>query len=127
VAQVGRKGTAAAILNKVFGTSLKWDGDISTGYRSRAAILTNGSVTDQRMRNLFFTDVSYTLSNRRNYSGYRYNGYDNKGTWLFTIEVQNMFNAQTLTVEQRETTALLLTKGIRTARQIKLGVSYKFR
>ncbi|MEN8695862.1 MAG: hypothetical protein ABF321_03005 [Bacteroidia bacterium] len=127
MAQVGRKGTAAAILNKVFGTSLKWDGDISTGYRSRAAILTNGSVTDQRKLNLFFTDVSYTLSNRRNYSGYRYNGYDNKGTWLFTIEVQNMFNAQTLTVEQRETTALLLTKGIRTARQIKLGVSYKFR
>lgn len=79
------------------------------------------------MRNLFFTDVSYTLSNRRNYSGYRYNGYDNKGTWLFTIEVQNMFNAQTLTAEQRETTALLLNKGIRTARQIKLGVSYKFR
>jgi len=127
VAQVGRKGTSAAILNKVLGTSLIWDAGISTGYRSRAATLTNCTITDEQMQNLFFTDVSYTLSNRRNYSRYRYYGYDNKGVWQFTIEIQNIFNAQTLTANQRETKALLLTEGIRTARQIKLGVSYKFR
>ena len=126
VVQAAKKQIPAKLINRILRKSLSWEGSLSTGYRSRASSITNGEITSEPMRNFFFTDLSYTLSNRTYYRN-RYFGYQGKGHWMLTVEAQNIFNSNSLTAVQMETTGVLLTEGIRSARQIKVGLTYKFR
>lgn len=101
-----------------------WGFEINTGYRSGQHTIERNAVSNERMTGLFFTDVSYSLTNE-NRSRYYYDN-ENKGTWQLDFTIQNLFNDNTLTDNQLNNNFILLTEGIRNTRQAKVALSYTF-